>query len=79
MEIPQNPLVLPVHVIVKIINSPKFYFCVSYNSLPIAVFNSSFLYLHFNHLKLRADVFVAFVFTSDCQTQAKLLRGKKEF
>lgn len=87
MEIHQNPLVFPVHVIAKMINSPKFYFCVSYNSLPITTsstdkqigFTNSILYIHFNRLKLTGDITVAFLFTSDCQTQAKLLRGKKEF
>lgn len=78
MEIPQNPLVLPIHVIANMINSPKLYFCVSYNSLPMC-FTNRFLYLHFNHLKPTADISVAFLFTSDCQTQAKLLRGKKRF
>lgn len=39
MEIPQNPLVLPAHAIAKMIDSTKFYFCLGYNSLPIAVFS----------------------------------------
>lgn len=76
MEIPQNPLVLPVHVIAKMINSPQFYFCVGYNLLPTCSINN-FFYLHFNHLKLTGDIAIAFLFTLIVRLRPSYSEGKR--